>query len=252
MSAPTHWYVYTEQGKKGPITREQMEQLLTKGSLNARSYIWRKGLEGWTRLAQTGDFAVEGAAQKVTPKTPEQLFEQLVKQSWELHSRHKRATQIDEVLLGAVITSTLDGGFSLIDLVSDGTNHYLRFEALDSGNRLIFRLQHLTPNYVTAKVAGHEADVTIGFGQRVKEFKKIWNALKREFKGSFVQQPEPGIIIMDGDVLSQYVYAEVGLRWDINDYLLRQDSFEVNYPKLTSHIAAVAHTLRKYLESRIA
>ncbi len=178
------------------------------------------------------------------------LFVAQVKQSWERHNRKKRATEVDEVLLGGVITGCLDNGYSLIDLGSDGTHHHLRFEDIGTGNRVIFRLTHLAESLLTAEVLGHEAQVVVGYGERVKDFGKIWKALRQEAKGGYIRQVEPGIITIDGDVSSQYVYVEVGLIWDINDYL--ESHYAVNYPKLTQDIGASIHALRKYLRGRFS
>lgn len=182
----------------------------------------------------------------------ERVFEELLRKSWQFRARHAHANQIDEVLVGAVITSTLDNGYSLIDLTSDGTYHYLRFEEISSGNRIVFQLRHLTPNLAMAKVLGHEAEVTVGYGERHKKFKAIFDALKQEYKGGYISSPDPGVITVDGDISSQYIYVQVTTLWDINDYLLEQGSYRIDYPKLTEHISAIIHSLRKYLHGRVS
>ena len=182
----------------------------------------------------------------------EAIFEQILRKSWQFKARHAHANQIDEVLVGAVITSTLDNGYALIDLTSDGSYHYLRFEELDSGNRIIFQLRHMTPDLATAKVLGHEAEVTVGYGERHKKFKAVWKAMSQEMKGGYISTPDPGVITVDGDISSQYIYVQVGTIWDINDYLVEVGSYRVDYPKLTQHIAAIIHSLRKYLRGRIS
>ena len=182
----------------------------------------------------------------------EALFEELLHKSWRFRARHAHANQIDEVLVGAVISSTLDNGYSLIDLTSDGTYHYLRFEEMSSGNRIVFQLRHLTPSLAMAKVLGHEAEVTVGYGERHKRFKAVFNALKQEYKGGYISTPDPGVITVDGDIASQYIYVQVTTLWDINDYLLEQGSYRINYEKLTEHIGAIIHCLRKYLHGRVS
>ncbi len=178
------------------------------------------------------------------------VFVELVKGSWKRHRRRQLSTEVDEVLVGGVITGVLDNGYSLIDLTSDGQNHYARFEDIDTGSRVIFQLQHMAENLLTSKVLGHEANVTIGYGTRVRDFKKTWKAVRQEMKGGYIQQADPGIITIDGDITSQYIYVMVGLIWDINDYLSPDDPYKVLYPKVGKDVGATLHSLQKYLHGR--
>lgn len=178
------------------------------------------------------------------------VFVDLVKSSWDRHRRRQLSTEVDEVLVGGVITGVLDNGYSLIDLTSDGQNHYARFEDIESGNRVIFQLQHMAENLLTSKVLGHEANVTIGYGTRVRDFGKTWKAVRQEMKGGYIRQADPGIITIDGDMSSQYIYVMVGLIWDIEDYLSPDDPYKVLYPKLGKDVGATLHSLRKYLHGR--
>ena len=66
-----------------------------------------------------------------------------------------------------------------------------------------------------------------------------------------MQQAGPGIITVDGDISSQYIYVEVGLIWDLNDYLDGENAYKVQYPKLSRDIGATLHALRKYLHGRL-
>jgi hypothetical protein len=178
------------------------------------------------------------------------VFVDLVKNSWKRHRRRQLSTEVDEVLVGGVITGVLDNGYSMIDLTSDGQNHYARFEDIDTGNRVIFQLQHMAESLLTSKVLGHEANVTIGYGTRVRDFGKTWKAVRQEMKGGYIQKADPGIITIDGDMTSQYIYVMVGLIWDIEDYLSPDDPYKVLYPKLGKDVGATLHSLRKYLHGR--
>lgn len=180
------------------------------------------------------------------------IFVGLVKSSWGRYRKRQVATEVDEVLVGAVITATLDNGYALIDLESTGTDHYLRFEKLETGERIIFKLTHHAESLLTSKVLGHEASVRLGYGERIHNFGVVWKAIKQELKGGYVAQAEPGIITVDGDISSQYVYVEVGLLWDLNEYLEENDPYSVKYPRLTQDVGATIHALRKYLRGRIA
>jgi hypothetical protein len=180
------------------------------------------------------------------------IFVAQLEKSWERHRRRQRSQEVDEVLVGGVITGCLDSGYSLIDLDSDGRNHNLRFEDMASGNRVIFRMQHLAESLLTAKVLGHEAMVQVGYGERVKDFGRVWKAVKQEMRGGYVRQADPGIITVDGDISSQYIYVEVGLIWDLNDYLDGDNTYKVQYPKLSRDIGGTLHALRKYLHGRLS
>ena len=94
----------------------------------------------------------------------EAVFVDLVKKSWKMHGEMDHATRVDDIFLGAVIASAVRLGRCLIDLESDGTSHFVRFE--DMGNRarmtfrpLIWKLEEylgaggLVPDY--EKIASH-------------------------------------------------------------------------------------------------
>lgn len=180
----------------------------------------------------------------------DEVFVEQVKASWKRHRMRELSTEVDEVLVGGVITGVLDNGYSLIDLNSDGTNHYLRFENIQNGDRVIFQLQHLAESLLTSEVLGHQANVTIGFGARVRDFAATWKAVRQEMKGGYITSADPGIITIDGDMTSQYIYVTVGLIWDIDDYLDADDPYKVLYPKLGRDIGGTLHALRKYLRGR--
>ena len=256
------WFCQSPEGNKGPFTQQQVLELVANGSLPREAMVWRDGLPNWVRVADVPELAVPvaqtGPAQPgAVPAAPSQddymdaVFVGLVKDSWKRYRKREVASDVDEVVVGAVITATLDNGYALIDLESSGTNHYLRFEELSTGNRIIFKLQHHAESLLTATVLGHEASVTIGFGQRVKDFQRVWTAVKQEMKGGYITTPDPGIILVDGDISSQYIYVEVGLLWDINDYLDPGNPYLANYPKLTRDVGATVYALRKYLAGRL-
>jgi hypothetical protein len=191
--------------------------------------------------------------QTVTDEQDEQLdtvFSGLIEESWEYLKEHELASQIDEVFLGAVITGAVEGGCSLIDLTSDGTHHYLRFENLNDTSRLIFRLKHLTGDVVTAKVVGQRARVVIGYGEKAANIGQIMTALKAELKSGFIVNPEPGTITVDGDIKSGYVFCQVDMFWKIDEYITGEHF--VDTEKLMLHITACKHALRKYLRGRFS
>jgi hypothetical protein len=261
------WYVNTGQGNKGPFDQAKMSELVAQGHVSAQSWVWREGMENWTQLGQTPEFsgaqpaapppqaapspaAAGGALDAGYDDRMDAIFGRLIEKSWARHRAREQASELDEVLVGGVITGVLDNGYKLIDLTSDGANHYLRFEMLDDGSRVIFQLQHRAESLMVSKVIGQEAAVTIGYGERVKNMSKIMGAIKQEMKGGYITQAEPGIISIDADISSQYVYVQVGMIWDIADYLDPSDPYKVLYPKLSEDLGGTLHALKKYLRGR--
>ena len=170
--------------------------------------------------------------------------------SWDYLQEHRFAGHIDEVFLGAVITSTLDAGYSLIDLSSDGQNHYLRFENLRDNSRVVVRLRHLTGDLAAAKVLGQKASAVIGYGEKMSNASTVVQALKQELKSGFMASSEPGSISVDGDLTSGYVYAQVDLYLEIDKYV--QPDYTTDHALLAEHLASCVHALRKYLRGRFA
>jgi len=252
--------VHTRAGKQlGPFTRRVVAQMLARNEIVPADHFWFDGWTGWTPLGDhpdlTEDLSVPDGAEARAPDESDddfndRIFGQLVQASWDWYDDHAFAKHVDEVFLGAVITATLDTGYSLIDLTSDGTRHYLRFENLDDKSRIIFQLTHLTGSYSLAKVLGHRASVIVGYGERLKNIGKVLQAVKAEYKSGFIQDNEPGTISVDGDLTSGYVYVQVDLTWKIDDYIDRR--YRTDTAKLTQHITACTHALRKYLQGRFA
>lgn len=241
-------HLQTAQGQLPPVAATKLRELLAARQLPRDTAIWFQGLPGWIRAADHPDL------QSVLPKETnddemDRVFGGLVKESWAYFREHEQAGHIDEVLVGALITTALDNGYSLIDLNSDGTNHYLRFEQLQGNHsRVVFQLAHLTPGLAAAKVLGQRMSVVIGYGERMADFNRVWQALKAEFKSGYVQNPEPGTITVDGDVSSGYVYVQVDLYLEVKNYV--GEDYSINFPRLNRDIGATLNALRKYLQGR--
>jgi hypothetical protein len=178
------------------------------------------------------------------------IFIGLVKESWKHYNETKSNSQMDELLVGSVIASCVDEGYSLIDLTSDGVNHYLRFEFLSTKQRIIFQLQNLSEDLVTAKVLGHRARIIIGYGEMVNNVSAIWSAAKSEFKSGYLDVTEPGVITVDADVAAGYIYVQVPLILNLDKYL-GQD-YEVNTQLMQKHLHATVASLQKYLRGRFS
>jgi hypothetical protein len=179
----------------------------------------------------------------------EKVFVSLVDFSWKKYNETVQNTHMDELLVGAVIASSVEQGYSLIDLTSDGVNHYLRFEHLPSKQRIVFQLTNLSEDLVSAKVLGRLARAVVGYGQMVQNAGAIWQALKAEMKSGLLDTNEPGVITCDADLASGYIYVQVPLILDLDRYFT--SGYEVDYALLQEHIGATVHSLAKYLRGRL-
>lgn len=254
-------HVHAATGQLGPLSRTALDDAIRGGSVTPQDHIWMQGMTDWVPI-----HGVEGLLDNLDAPDPtadlaavpgesdddhqDRIFGGLVQKSWDYLEDHDFAGHIDEVFLGAVITSTLDTGYSLIDLSSDGTHHFLRFQDMSDESRIIARVKHLTPSLAVAKVLGQRASVIIGYGEKAGSITKVMGAVQAEMKSGFLQNPDPGTITVDGDMASGYVYCQVDMYWDIEDYVGRD--YRIDYARLTAHIGASRHALRKYLRGRFA
>lgn len=252
------FYVSGPQGQLGPLPLVQILDYVARGQLPASAHFTYQGAPGWLVLDQTPAVAsllaqarerAAGAARQADDEQ-DQIFGALIRQSWDYFREHELASVVDEVLIGAVITSTLDNGFCLIDLTSSGEHHFLRFEQLETRARIVFQLRHLTPGLLASKVLGHNASVVIGYGEPVADFGRIWQALKAELKSGYIQSAEPGTITVDADVTAGYIYVQVDMFWRVSDYV--KPDLAVDHALLQRHIGATVNALRKYLRGRFA
>jgi len=176
------------------------------------------------------------------------VFAGLVQESWRYHNLVDNTLRIDDLLVGALITVTLDAGHVLIDLTSDGTNHFLRFEELDERARVTMALTHLTRDVTMAKAVGQRASLVVGYGEPMKSFGRVMDAIRKETKSGYLGRADPGIVTFDADSESQYVYAQIDLYLDVDAYV--SDQLDIDYALLAGHVSATTHALRKFLRGR--
>lgn len=264
-------YVMAPQGQLGPLSLNALLDQVSRGQIPHDAPVWFEGLAGWIRMGEHPELrqrlAAGGASQAAPPDAPwtttpsdhaaqpsddeqDLAFTKLVKESWRYFERNLFASHVDEVFIGAVITSTLDNGYALIDITSDGSNHYLRFENLDDKSRIIYQLHHLASDAASAKVMGHISSVIIGYGERVGNIGQAISATQAEFKSGYLQSAEPGTITIDADMGTGYVYTQVDMYWNISDYV--SEDYAINYDLLRQHVGASIHALRKFLRGRIS
>lgn len=198
----------------------------------------------------------------------------LVGRSWDMYKETEFATSIDEAMLGGVITALVDCGFVLIDLETAGAmlgvvaadpaatptagtnvgstataaHHQLRFEEPETKARVTVALEHLTPDVASAKMIGHRASAIIGYGERVKEFNKVGQAVRQEMQSNFVLSPEPGTVTFDADLSSGYVYANIDLLLELDRYVA--EDLAVDHELLRRHLASVVYTMKTFIQSR--
>ena len=187
-------------------------------------------------------------AQTERDRHADHIFATLMQATFDHRDAHEFASCIDEVFLGAVIKAALDAGRSLSDISSDGTHHFLRFVHPDNASHVIFRVTHLTGNLTTSRVQGHRASVVIGYGERSADFATIWAILGEQERSGLVSPDTPGTFIIDGDVATQFVYAQVRLYLSIDDYV--NADWSIDYALLREHIDACVRALRIHLHGR--
>lgn len=250
------FYVGAPQGQLGPMTLDALLDQFIGEQVAPEAPVWFEGLPNWIRLGEHPELRARLAAKTSAPPAaapaddaPDHLFARLIKGSWDYYHANLFAEHVDEVFIGAVISSTLDNGYSLIDIASDGARHYLRFENLQDRTRVIYQLRHLATDVAAAKVLGHMAGVVVGYGERVGNLGRIWGAVKAEYKSGYLHSAEPGTITVDADLESGYIYAQVDMFWNISDYVA--NDYMTDSRRLTQHIGACVHALRKYLHGRI-
>lgn len=180
------------------------------------------------------------------PNALEQRFVELVGASWKRWNLWEHARRVDDVALGAVIASYVDSGWQLIDLESDGQAHMARFQSGD--HRLAVSIVALSEDPVRAASQGRLIQTTVAYGQRVRDVGRIMSTIKQEMKSSMIANAaEPGVITFDADMGTGYVYAQVNLLLNLDDYF---DGLVQQRPISTDLYAAV-HSLSRYLSGRI-
>ena len=102
----------------------------------------------------------------------------------------------------------------------------------------------------SAAIQGHRVGAVIGYGEKLKDFSRVWSAIKAEYKSGLVSRDTPGAISVDGDMSSQYVYVQIRLFLKIDDYIT--PDYSTDNTQLTLHIQACTHALRKCLRGRFA
>jgi hypothetical protein len=297
---PVHW-ADAAGGQQGPTPAAEVIDRIRRGELPPSTALWWPSAPGWTPADQVPELAAQlggGAPAAVAPPaaagpvggghatdalmdglSDQQLddeFIALIDRSWAMYKETEKATTIDEVLLGGIITAMVDSGFVMIDITSGSLfgaaaapapvptsttavppvptlpagTHDLRFEVPTTGARVTVTLQHLTPDLASASVIGHRARLEVGYGERLGNAGQIGQALRSEVASAFVAAPEPGTVSFDADISSGYVYANIDVLVEPDRYV--DDSLTIDHDLLRRHIAALVHTMRTFVHTRFA
>lgn len=255
MPTPDHGLFLAIDGDStGPHALDDLVRLRAEGRLKADALLWYEGQGDWLPLGDTDLWPrteLQAPAVPTRPKTDDEhdaIFSALIKDSWRYFHLHERTNMVDDVLVGAIIASTVENGWALIDLTSDGSNHYLRFEDFKDQSRVYFRLAHLTTSLASAKAAGNMVSVLVGYGERTNDFGRVWQTIKQEYRSGLLQSAEPGTITFDADINSGYIHVQIDMYWTLENYVA--ETLVVNHTRLSRDIDACLHSLRRYLRGR--
>lgn len=280
---PVHW-IDSAGTQQGPEPWETVRARVQHGQIPSSTQVWWDGAASWQAFDQVpAGSAAPAPAAATAPLSASQAlmsglsdqelddeFIGLVGRSWDMYKETEFATSIDEAMLGGVITALVDCGFVLIDLETAGAmlgvvaadptagtsvgstatsaHHQLRFEEPETKARVTVALEHLTPDVASAKMIGHRASAIIGYGERVKEFNKVGQAVRQEMQSNFVLSPEPGTVTFDADLSSGYVYAQIDLLLELDRYVA--EDLSVDHDLLRRHLASVVYTMKTFIQSR--
>jgi hypothetical protein len=174
-------------------------------------------------------------------------FEVLLQQTWDWDEEWRFSTQVDEVFLGALITGTLNNDYSLMEISSDGSHHHLRFEHIDTGSRLVYRVSYLTDTLPVAKVLGHRVSVVFGYGENLPNPVRDL-ALDGASRFGLEDMPSPGTLVIAADEGSDYSYAKVELTLNISTYVNKD--YSVDTMVLGQDVRTTIGALKAYLCQR--
>ena len=173
-------------------------------------------------------------------------FEQLIADSWKLSEEEHAATYMDEVFIGAVVSTMLESEHALFDISSDGNYHTMLFENLNTQDRIIFQIRHATKTLAESKTLGHRMNLTCGYGMRVKKIGHLISSSWRESLSDALG--DIGSIMYD--MQGSYLFASVPLYIKADDYLDTQ-TLQPDFEKMNDHLLAITTKLRQFVEVNV-
>ncbi len=173
-------------------------------------------------------------------------FYELVKNGWKINEMENKAEYIDEVFVGAIVSSLSDKDFILLDIMSDGNTHYFMFENLETKNRIKILAHSTTHTLPEIKTIGAKAYIVFSYGTPIKKSFSILGGLKYESLSKGLTTI--GSISFDYD--NYYLYVNCPMYLLINDYV-GFDNLDINTEKLSNDLDAIFGSLIEYLKTRI-
>ena len=71
---PPKWFYKTDEGKIGPVSPEQLANLLANATLPPETQVWRHGMPNWLPASDSEEFAAAARAGSGKPLTPHWTF----------------------------------------------------------------------------------------------------------------------------------------------------------------------------------
>lgn len=68
------WHYAFEQASKGPVSKEELSNLLSSGIVKSDTLVWKPGLQQWTPLVMTEEFGVSESPLSSIPRQDEPEF----------------------------------------------------------------------------------------------------------------------------------------------------------------------------------
>ncbi|AAB99285.1 hypothetical protein MJ_1279 [Methanocaldococcus jannaschii DSM 2661] len=171
-------------------------------------------------------------------------FIELIKKGWKLKNEENKATYIDEVFLGAIITTLTDNGYVLMDIASNGNFHYFMFEHLESWDRIKIVAEVLPHSLTDVKVIGARMFIEFSYGVMIKGIPPSLFGLG--LKG-YLSQMLSNIGSIRYEYDGYYTFVNCATYLLINDYI-DFDTLTIDWEKLNNDINAIISSLAKYLE----
>jgi hypothetical protein len=179
-------------------------------------------------------------------ETMNNRFYELVKNGWNINEMENKAEYIDEIFVGAVISALSDKDFVLLDIMSDGNNHYFMLENLETRHRIKILAYSTTHTLPEIKTVGAKAYIIFSYGAPIKKSFSMIGGIRYESLSRGLTTI--GSISFDYD--NYYLYVNCPLYLLINDYV-EFDTLDVDTAKLSNDLDAIFESLNEYLKTRI-
>lgn len=195
----------------------------------------------------------------------EKQFLDLARESWKTHQMFFWNSCVDEIIIGYVVTTTINKGYTLLEILNEenkssdnkdytlsmlSTNsHYLLFENNNDKSRLIYKLERIARDLFESKHFGQLSRITIGYGEKSDNVAKICSIIDKEYDENIPLPVDPGVIKIVPDEKNGYFYAQVSLIFNISKYNKDDQMANIDMSKIDYDIASILYSLKKYLDA---